>query len=114
MLERCEQIRLLLHVALALLPMKYRQAVRSNEVRGINHAELAVNMREDHVEVDGSRLLRHHDDDEVADFRLLEQQRGETVDSGGARSLAEADEEHVLAEWMNISALERVIESSLG
>ena len=37
MLERREQIRLLFHMAFALLPKKYRQTVRSNEVGGINH-----------------------------------------------------------------------------
>ena len=99
-------------MAVALLPLKYRQAVRSDEVGRINHAQLAVDLCENHVEVNGGRLLRHHDHDEVRDLRLLEQNRRETVDSRGARSLAEADEEHVLAEWMYVAALESVIETT--
>ena len=70
-------------------------------------------MSEDHVEVDGRRFLRHHDDYQVAHFRLLEQQRGKAVDSRGARSLAEPDQQHILAQRMNISTLERMVEPSL-
>src|SRR5205085_1460601 len=50
--ERSEQIRLLPHVALALAPLKYRQTIRSNEVGWINNTEIAIDMGEDHVEVD--------------------------------------------------------------
>src|SRR4029077_8172177 len=94
-------------------PLKYRQTVRSNEVGRINHAQLTIDVGKDHVEMDGGRLLRHHHNDEVRDLRLVEQNRGEAVDSRGTRSFAEADEQHVLTERMHIAAFECMVEAPL-
>src|SRR5712671_5951522 len=113
MLESGEQIRLLLHVSLALLPQKYRQTIGPNEVGRVDDAQLAVDVREDHVEMDRRRLLRHYDDDEIGDIRLLEQERSETVDPRGARPLTEPDQQNIFAQRMNVAALQCVVEPAL-
>jgi hypothetical protein len=70
-------------------------------------------VREDHVEMDGGRLLRHDHHDQVRHFRLFEQEGGEAVDTGWTGAFAEADEQHILAQGMYVPALEGVIESTL-
>src|SRR5688500_20331956 len=111
--ESGENVRLLTHVAVSLLPVENGKTIRADEVRRINHAQLAIDVREDHVEVDCRRFLRHHYDDEVRHLGLLEQERRETVDTGGARTLAEPDEQNIFAQWMNIAAFEGVVEPPL-
>src|SRR5438034_7933220 len=99
------------HKSFSYLIENNRQSVRSNEVGLINYAQLAIDVRKDHVEMNCSRLLRHHHDDEVRHFGLFEEERGETVNAGRTRSLAEADQQHIFAERMNVATLESVIES---
>jgi hypothetical protein len=113
MLESSEQIRLLAHMRLPFLPMKYGQAIWSDEVRRINDAEIAIDVGKDHVEMDRRRLLGHDDDDDVGDLCLLEEQRHKTVDSRGTRPLAEADQQHILAQRMHVATFERMVEPSL-
>ena len=80
---------------------------------GKHDAQLAIDLREDHVEVDRRVLLRHHDDDDVFDLRLREEQRRELVDRGGTRAFAEADDDEILAERMDVAAFERVVHPTL-
>ena len=60
---------------LALVPVQHRQPLRPDEVRRKDDAQLAIDLREDHVEMDRRVLLRHHDDDDCrVTLGLLEEQ----------------------------------------
>src|SRR6185295_17901178 len=114
LLQRGEQISLFLHVAVAFAPMKYRQTIRSNEVGRINNAQIAIDLGKDHVEMDCRCFLRHHDDDEVGHVGLLEDELGESIDTGWARALAEANQQHILAQRVHVPTLESVVAAPLG
>ena len=111
--ERGEDARPLVDRRLALPPVQHGQPLRADEVRRKHGAQLAIDLREDHVEVDRRVFLRHHDDDDVAHFGLLEQARRELIDRRGTRALAEADDDQVAAKRMDVAALERVVHPSL-
>ena len=56
---RGEEVRHLPHPVLSLAAVQHRQPLGSDEVRGVDHAELVVDLAEDHVEMDRRRRLRH-------------------------------------------------------
>ena len=70
--QRGDDVRLLVDRLFALAPMQHGEPLRADEVRRKHGAQLAVDLREDHVEVDRGVLLGHHDDDDVADLGLVE------------------------------------------
>ena len=98
--ERGEHIRPLVKRRFTLSPVQNRQPLRSDEVRRKYRAQLAIELREDHVEVDCRALFRHHDDDHVADFGPLEQRGCELVDRRGARAFAKADDHEITTKRM--------------
>ena len=93
--------------------MEHGQPLRADEVRRIDDAQLAIDLREDHVEMDRVVLFRHHDDDDVLHRRALEKDRRDLVDRRGARALAEADDHEVAAQRMDVAALDRVVHAPL-
>ncbi len=95
------------------MPVQHAEPLRADEVRGVADAEIAIHLGEDHVQVDGGVLLRHHDDDDVGDAGLREQQLREVVDRAGAGTLAEADQHQVIAEGVHVASLERVVQPTL-
>src|SRR4051812_17665136 len=112
--ERGEEVSLFLHVALALPPVKYRESVRTDEVRGIDDAQVAIDLSENHVQVNGRRFLRHYDNDEVRNFGLLENERREAVDTGRAGALAETDQQDIFTKRMDVAAFQCVIAPAFG
>src|SRR5688500_10553066 len=106
-----EHARHLLQLRLSLAPEENRQSFGSNEVRWIHHAQLAIDLREDHVEVDRRVLLRHDHDDDVLRSSVLEEQARKLVDRGRTRTLAEADHDEVLADRMDVPALKGVVQA---
>ena len=68
------------HRAGALSPVKNRQALRSHEVRRIHDAKLAVDLREDHVEVNRRSSPGMTTMMIVFHFGMLEQHVREMVD----------------------------------
>ena len=64
--------------------------------------------------MDGRVLLRHHDDDYVADARLIEQTRRDLIDGRRTRPLAEAEDDQITSQRVHVAALEGVVHAPLG
>ena len=108
-LQGRKQVGHLLHALRLLAPMQHREALRADEVRRIDAAQLPVELREDHVEVDRGPLGGHDDHDHVPHAAMLEHQITEVVERGRTGALAEPQQEQVGAERVDVAALERVV-----
>ena len=84
-----------------------------DEVRRVDHAELAVHLGEDHVEMDRGGRLRHHDHDDVGDRALREERLAQLVERRRRGALAEAHHQQVGPEVVHVPALERVVAAPL-
>ena len=82
-------------------------------MRRINDAQLAIDLREDHVEVNRGPLGGQHDDDDIGHAAMLERQLAQQIERRGARTLAEAKHQQIGADGMDVSAFERVVQPLL-
>ena len=96
-----------------LPPVQHRQALRSHEERRIDHAQLAVHLGEDHVEMDRRRRLGHHHDQHVGHRALGEHRVAQLVERGRRGPLAEAEHQEVGPEVVHVPAFERVVAAPL-
>ena len=79
--QRRKDIRRLAERRLPFVPVEYGQSLGPNEMRWVDDAQLPINLREYHVEMNGRRHLRHHHDKNVGDVGALEEQARELVDA---------------------------------
>src|SRR6476619_6785690 len=82
-------------------------------MRWKNDAEFAIDLREDHVEMDGGAFLRHDHDDDVAHFGSTEKAGSDLIDRCWTRALAETEHDEVAPQGMYVTALERVVHATL-
>ncbi len=78
-------------------------------MRWVNATQLAIELGEDHVEMDRGALVRQHDDDRVAHAAMLERHVAEVVQGRRARPLAEAEQQEIRAQRVYVPTLERVV-----
>src|SRR4051812_18239877 len=95
-ISKCgEHVRLLREACLSLLPVQHAETLGAGEIRWKADAQLTVHLRKDHVEMDRRILPRHHDDEDVRDFRLGKEDGRQIVDRARTRSLTEPDDDEV-------------------
>src|SRR5947208_1833792 len=104
-----EEIGHLLHPFRFLAAVQHREALRPDEMRWIHAAQLAVELREDHVQVDRGALVRQHHDDHVLHAAMLEHEVAQVVERRGARALAEAEQQQVGADGVHVTAFQGVV-----
>src|SRR5439155_5035447 len=108
-LEGGEKVRHLFHALRFLAPVQHREPLRSHKMRWIDAAQLAIELREDHVQVNRGALVGEHHDDHVLHAAMLEHQVAQVVEGGGAGALAEAEQQQIGTQGMHIPALQRVV-----
>src|SRR3989475_6687348 len=87
----------------------HREALRAHEMRRVDAAQLPVELREAHVEVDRGPLGGQDDDDHVVHAAVREDEVAEVVERRRARALAEAEPQEVGPDRVDVAALERVV-----
>src|SRR6185437_15937158 len=113
LLQRGEHVGHLAHRRIALAPVQNRQTFGAEEVRRMDHALLAVDLSEDHVQVDRGVFLGHHDHDDIGDRGVAEHQRHELVDCRRTGPLTESDHQQIRTQWVYVAAFERVVHPPL-
>src|SRR5881396_3517295 len=104
-----EEIGHLLHTLGFLAAVQYGEPLRPNEVRRIDAAELTVELCKDHVQMDRGALVREHHDDHVLHAAMLEHEVAQVIERGGARALAEPEQQQVGANGVHVPALQGVV-----
>ena len=108
-LHRGEEVGHLPDALGALVAVEHGEALGPHEVRGVDAADVPVELREDHVEVNGSALRGEHDRDHVGHTAVLEHQVAEVIQRGRRGALAEPQHQEVGANGMHVPALQRVV-----
>src|SRR5207247_1611058 len=104
-----EEIGHLLHTLGFLAAVQYGEPLRPDEVRRIDAAQLTVELCKDHVQMDRGALVREHHDDHVLHAAMLEHEVAQVIERGGARALAEAEQQQVGANGVHVPALQGVV-----
>ena len=108
-----EEIRLFHHALGALATVNDRQPLGAHKERRIHHAQLLVDLAEDHVEVNGGRRLRHDHHQYVGDLALLEDSVAQGVQRRRRGALAEAHDQKIRAEVVDVATFQRVVAAPL-
>ncbi len=108
-LQGGEEVGHFLHTLGFLAAVQDGQTLRPDEMGRIDAAQLAVELRENHIEVDRGALVREHHDDHVFHATVLEHEVAQVIERRGARALAEPEQQQVGPDRVHVPAFQGVV-----